>query len=205
MKLKYVCLLLGLLASLWTTAFAEDEIIIQHNTSVDLNNPNTEIKFAVPRHSNYKYAGQHERSAGDHSAAKFVGRAVISGTYHYRYPTEEELSGDELVIEDKPILYFSLDPESMGLLPYVAGRAVPADFFFTNPEQFIEVFIPRKIQASIQSNRQLSVIGKAKIEVGNFIAGIECDTAYYGVAFIKKIKTSRLEVARGSSVLSGCG
>jgi hypothetical protein len=191
MKLKYVCLLLGLLASLWTTAFAEDEIIIQHNTSVDLNNPNTEIKFAVPRHSNYKYAGQHERSAGDHSAAKFVGR--------------EELSGDELVIEDKPILYFSLDPESMGLLPYVAGRAVPADFFFTNPDQFIEVFIPRKIQASIQSNRQLSVIGKAKIEVGNFIAGIECDTAYYGVAFIKKIKTSRLEVARGSSVLSGCG
>ncbi len=201
--MKYLfCALIVLIGVSLSPVMATDQQIVKH--LITWSTGSVQIDYVVPAGSPVKYVRVANKYVGttiEDGSAKFSGRFVLSGTYHYGYYSDtSEVTDSDNTLE----LYFVPD-RSIGIrLPYWVKRTPPEEIRFANADEFIDAVIPAEIKESLKSKQQYSVSGRAAVWVSNYTADVECDAPHYYVKFDKLASKPSMRLAKSPLNIVGC-
>jgi len=112
--------------------------------------------------------------------ARFAGRAVLSGTYHY---------GMNETADDWSVTLV-LDPASRALLPYWRNRPGDGTIWIDNEADFVRAVIPHAMIDALRKKKSGSITGHVSIVADDYKAAIVCDAPDYSVHFVGIATTS---------------
>jgi hypothetical protein len=112
--------------------------------------------------------------------ARFAGRVVLSGTYHY---------GMNETADDWSVTLM-LDPASRELLPYWRNRPGDGTIWIDNEADFVRAVIPHAMIDALRKKKSGSITGHVSIVADDYKAAVVCDAPDYSVHFIGIANTS---------------
>lgn len=137
---------------------------------------NDGLDYAIPMDSPVQFVALEQ-----YDAAKFRGRFVMSGTYHYGFLSHNPQADSEYNV---PELYFLPDAKLATRLPYWKQRKRVHEIRFRNPDAFANAIIPTDELEKLRRRKIFSVSGRASIVVDDYQASVECDYPTYSVSFV---------------------